>query len=205
MFGRVSELPAPLPTHQRLHFARSTHSATVLGSTHIPRSRLAALPPPVPSVPCGRQAGPCKAPGRHAHPPTWAGSGDPGWRSTLNSSASSSTNALGLFLHLPSSRARRCNPGWHRKVSLSHLRAAWPAPSPARSNRGAARLPWALDSRGARGPRCATGPQTRPPGARWGLASRRRRDGLQQEAALPLSSSSPSSLALPPCVSRRYR
>lgn len=61
---------------------------------------------------------------------------------------------------------------------------ARPKSSEVEQRRG--RLPWALDSPGARGPCCATGPQTRPPGARWGLASRRRRDGLQQEAVLPL-------------------
>lgn len=71
---------------------------------------------------------PSKAPSRYTHPPTWAESGDPSSRSTLRSSASSSTNALGLFLHLPASRGGWRDLGRHRKVSLSHLCAARHAP-----------------------------------------------------------------------------
>lgn len=126
----LQEDPFPHPSPQPTHGCTSLPTRpTILGSTHIPRSHLAALPPSFP-CPLSSEAGPAKPPAAtHTHPPTWAGSGDPGSSSTQCSSASSGTNALGLFLHHPSSPAGRRNPGWHRKVSLSHLRAAaWPAP-----------------------------------------------------------------------------
>lgn len=97
----------------------------ILGSTHIPRSRLAALPPSLPRVLCCPKADPAKPPAGTHTQPTWAETGDP---SSSSSSASSSTNALGLFLHLSSSRTRRRDPGRHHKVSLSHLCSARPAP-----------------------------------------------------------------------------
>lgn len=127
--------------------------------------------------------------------------GSPPARSALRSLGSSSTNALGLFLflRLPSSPARRRDPGRHRKVSLSHLCSARPG---LRRGQGAGRP--RTPALALRPPEVRAAPlaaEPEPP------SSRARRGECEQQrgewpaaggSALPLSSSSPSSPGPPP-------
>lgn len=141
---------------------------TILGSTHIPRSPLAAPPPAPVSSAFPRLTS--QRPQR-AHTLTHLGRiwGTPPVRSALRSAASSSTNALGLFLRLPSSPARRRDPGRHRKVSLSHLSSALP-----RLQRGQG------EARPDRPPPRTPAPVLGPPEVRAAPLGRRARAALLQ-------------------------
>ncbi|XP_072589725.1 uncharacterized protein [Vulpes vulpes] len=179
---------------------------TILGSTHIPRCRLAALPhllPPASSAVPGLTA---QSP-QGAHALTHLGRiwGSPPARSALRSPGSSSTNALGLFLflRLPSSPARRRDPGRHRKVSLSHLCSAALGSSEVKESGGPGLPLWPSGhQRSVQRPSPQS--QSRPPEP---PSSRARRGECEQQrcewpaaggSALPLSSSSPSSPGPPP-------
>lgn len=101
-------LPASrTPPHSPAAALRSPHRRpTILGSTHIPRSRLAALPPSSPGVLCRPEADLAKPPaGAHTHPPG-PDLGIPG--SALHPSLLGQLQhkCAGLSLRLPSSPAQ---------------------------------------------------------------------------------------------------